>query len=47
MAVGVTVELWSRGGSDKEIKGSDSKIGFGLGVAVGSEGAGGVLESCP
>lgn len=46
-AVGVTVELWSRGGNDREIEGSNSEISFGLGVTIGSERAGGVLKSCP
>lgn len=45
LAVGVTVRLWSRGGNDREIEGSGSKIDSG--VTVGSERAGGMLESCP
>ena len=45
VAVGVIVRLWSRGGNDREIEGSGSKIDSG--VTVGSERAGGVLESSP
>jgi len=47
MAVGVTVKLWSRGGNEREIEGSNIEIGFGLGVTVGSERPGGVLELYP
>ena len=45
VVVGVTVRLWSSDGNDRGIEGSGSKIDSG--VTVGSERAGGVLESYP
>ena len=46
MMTRLLVGLGSRGGNDSEIEGSGSRM-TGCGVAVGSEPAGGVLESYP